>query len=255
MPRKKPSIAGTRITIEYENAQGVVSTRTVNIRWYSGGRGATIRAFCERDQMLKTFRVDRVLELIDAETGEVWDDPKAFFRRFAPSPMSKVDEAEDDVWMDVGRPAPRAPAPIAAPKRARDKVQPPPPVSDDERRVRAEAQAASDREAEAYQVGVLEAVEKKRSRHAARRKIELGLPTATMIVAGLVAAIGGPEAFGTFIAAATFIGTPIVAMFPKLMSVNEATPSRGTVAGTWVGFLLVIVVVLGTVRAVSRAVF
>ena len=72
---------GLRIRLQYESAQGNVTTRHIivqelqsNVTKSGEVIPAYIRAFCEERQDKRTFRLDRVIDAVDPETGEVIDD-------------------------------------------------------------------------------------------------------------------------------------------------------------------------------------
>lgn len=60
--------------IHYEDAQGNVSEREINVRAVTDKNGVTyLKAYCHARRAMRTFRLDRVIEVVDLGTGEVID--------------------------------------------------------------------------------------------------------------------------------------------------------------------------------------
>lgn len=63
--------------IHYEDAKGNVSEREINVRAITDKNGVTyLKAYCHARRAMRTFRLDRVVEVIDLGTGEVIDARK-----------------------------------------------------------------------------------------------------------------------------------------------------------------------------------
>ena len=58
-----------RLRLMYKNAKSEVSSRTIQISRYDGS--CYLRGFCEYRNESRTFRIDRIQECIDEDTGEV----------------------------------------------------------------------------------------------------------------------------------------------------------------------------------------
>ena len=104
-------IYGLTFTIEYQAADGEVSRRRIMLRTISQrDDGATfLQALCFERNALRSFRLDRVIRVIDGD-GEVFEDPRAFLR--------------DELRVRLPEGA-SAPAPRATPLRANDPVPSP----------------------------------------------------------------------------------------------------------------------------------
>lgn len=59
-----------KLRIQYQDANGDVTTREIKTRFYDPDRG-TVRARCSLRKADRTFRLDRIKEAIDIDTGEV----------------------------------------------------------------------------------------------------------------------------------------------------------------------------------------
>ncbi len=65
--------------IRYEDASGNESARRISIRKVARtDYGAYIQAHCHEREALRSFRSDRITELVDTETGEIFDDAMDF---------------------------------------------------------------------------------------------------------------------------------------------------------------------------------
>lgn len=72
-----------RFNLAYVDADGVWTERKVRISKASGyGVSRHFFAFCELRGEWRTFRLDRIHEMIDMQTGEVHSSPEAVFLRF-----------------------------------------------------------------------------------------------------------------------------------------------------------------------------
>ena len=77
---RQAGISGIRIGIVYSDAAGRQSDRIVRVRRiYESQDTAYMNAHCELRDALRTFRLDRILEVIDYRTGEIHDDVEQFF--------------------------------------------------------------------------------------------------------------------------------------------------------------------------------
>jgi hypothetical protein len=86
-PEARAAKGGTRkpcrvaVDIDYRDAKGERSQRYVEAyTLIEKGKLLYLQGFCHLKQSMRTFRVDRIRELIDAETGEVPDDPAQWLR-------------------------------------------------------------------------------------------------------------------------------------------------------------------------------
>lgn len=84
------SINGLSIVIEYRDAKGANSTRQVScIRIERGAGKRYLRAFCHHRRQQRLFVIERVISVIDAETGEVLAGGAAFFADFTDDRISQ----------------------------------------------------------------------------------------------------------------------------------------------------------------------
>ena len=79
------SISGLAVVIEYSSAKGETSQRLITCKQFSKEAEVKyLKAFCHRKQAVRTFRMDRIGELFDPESGESLGAPEVFFGRFSP---------------------------------------------------------------------------------------------------------------------------------------------------------------------------
>ena len=71
-------LTGTRLAIVYCDGSGEVTRRVIRPMRVFRGDPSTfyVQAFCELRGAVRTFRVDRVREVIDCRTGEVFENPQ-----------------------------------------------------------------------------------------------------------------------------------------------------------------------------------
>jgi hypothetical protein len=74
-----------RLRLSYQNAKLELSERSVHIDHYDGS--CYLRGYCELRDEYRTFRVDRIIECIDEETGEIIRDlPGHLWTKWTNSP-------------------------------------------------------------------------------------------------------------------------------------------------------------------------
>lgn len=84
------SLSGLSLIIEYENAKGEMSQRAITCQQLSVRAGKEyLKAYCHQKKAQRTFRVDRFLDIFDAETGESLSPVQAFFAQFSPDKVTK----------------------------------------------------------------------------------------------------------------------------------------------------------------------
>lgn len=100
--RRMPCRVAVDITYKGENGEKteryvegytlVEKPAPINIRRIHGEgvKRLYLQGFCNLKQGMRTFRVDRIKQLVDAETGEVADDPAAWLRARALAPEKKA---------------------------------------------------------------------------------------------------------------------------------------------------------------------
>lgn len=76
---------GVTFAILYSDAKNNQTRRRVTVREIilSANEEILIRAYCHERRAGRTFRADRIQEVVDLETGEVIDEPLAFFSAIA----------------------------------------------------------------------------------------------------------------------------------------------------------------------------
>ncbi|MBR0642929.1 WYL domain-containing protein [Plastoroseomonas hellenica] len=73
-------VYGLTFIVDYQDARGACSRRRIMLRSIAARDGDFyLRALCFERNALRTFRLDRVLRIIDTD-GEIHEDPAAFFR-------------------------------------------------------------------------------------------------------------------------------------------------------------------------------
>lgn len=76
-------VAGVGCILTYSDCEGNVSLRRVSCRKLSERTGVLyLQGFCHERQALRTFRVDRITEVVCGSTGEVFVPASVFFERF-----------------------------------------------------------------------------------------------------------------------------------------------------------------------------
>ena len=76
---ERDEIAGWATFICYVNAKDEYSERRISCHRLEGyGRPEVVRAYCHEDRRPKSFRIDRIQELIDYRTGECADPVEHF---------------------------------------------------------------------------------------------------------------------------------------------------------------------------------
>lgn len=83
-------IAGLAVVIEYGNAKGEKATRLITCRRLDvHGELRYISAFCHSREALRKFRVDRISEVFDHQSGESLGNAFSFFEKFSPDGIER----------------------------------------------------------------------------------------------------------------------------------------------------------------------
>lgn len=84
------SLVGLNLVLEYEDARGNRTQRVVTCREYSirAGRGY-VHAYCHHRAALRSFRLDRIVDIFDPITGESLSPVQAFFANFSPDKVTR----------------------------------------------------------------------------------------------------------------------------------------------------------------------
>lgn len=84
------TLSGLSLVIEYEGAQGQRTQRVVTCKQYEVRASKEyLRAYCHHRGAIRSFRVDRIIDIFDPTTGESLSPVQAFFARFAPDKVAK----------------------------------------------------------------------------------------------------------------------------------------------------------------------
>lgn len=84
------SLTGLSVIIEYQDSRGSQAQRSITCRsLYIADSKRYVNAFCHHRQALRSFRLDRVLDVFDPLTGESLSPVLIFFDRFAPNRITK----------------------------------------------------------------------------------------------------------------------------------------------------------------------
>lgn len=72
---ERENARGTTFGIKYFDAKGNVSVRRVSCQSFDGSH---LYAYCHERKRARCFRLDRIREIYDMHTGEIWDDASEF---------------------------------------------------------------------------------------------------------------------------------------------------------------------------------
>ena len=88
--QKLDKISGICVIITYEDSKGNSSQRLVTCKQLSvrGGK-YYITAFCHHRQAPRSFLIDRIVDVFDANTGECLSPAQAFFAEFEPDQFAR----------------------------------------------------------------------------------------------------------------------------------------------------------------------
>ncbi|WP_416831916.1 MAG: WYL domain-containing protein [Erythrobacter sp.] len=83
-------IGGLSVIIEYSDSKGATSQRLITCKKLSVRAGKEyISAFCHHREAPRSFRIDRITDIFDAQTGESLSPAQAFFASFEPDVTAK----------------------------------------------------------------------------------------------------------------------------------------------------------------------
>ena len=84
------SLSGLNLIIEYEDSRGKRSQRIISCRQYLQASGKDyLKAYCHHRSAMRSFRLDRMLDVFDPITGESLSPVEAFFAQFAADEVQK----------------------------------------------------------------------------------------------------------------------------------------------------------------------
>lgn len=79
------SLSGLNLIIEYEDSKGKRTQRVISCRQYlQADHKDYLKAFCHHRSAMRSFRLDRIVDVYDPLTGESLSPVEAFFAQFAP---------------------------------------------------------------------------------------------------------------------------------------------------------------------------
>ncbi len=83
------SLSGLSLVLEYENSKRERSQRIVTCRQFSIEAGKEyLKAYCHHREAIRTFRIDRIVEIFDPATGECLSPVQSFFARYQPDKIA-----------------------------------------------------------------------------------------------------------------------------------------------------------------------
>lgn len=84
------AISGRCLIIEYVNLKNERTQRVITCRQYAvRGDKTYVQAFCHHRKTLRSFRIDRIIDVFDPVTGESLSPVQAFFAQFSPDRIAK----------------------------------------------------------------------------------------------------------------------------------------------------------------------
>jgi len=85
------SLSGLSLILEYADSKGRRSQRVVTCKQLSvQAEVQYLKAFCHNRQSIRTFRLDRILDVFDAQSGASLGPAHGFFAQFAPDKVSTL---------------------------------------------------------------------------------------------------------------------------------------------------------------------
>ena len=100
MKNGKPELlpVGGSFEIEYVNTEGIQSRRVIDVRKFVANLSdGYVQAFCHERKMVRTFKYQSIMGLVDLETGEVVEP--ALFRRHLQDRYDEAPERQMDVFI------------------------------------------------------------------------------------------------------------------------------------------------------------
>lgn len=83
-PQNIENISGIGCVINYVDAKNESSERRITCRKLSrNGPDMYLQAYCHEREAIRTFRVDRIVEVSCGSTGEIFSDPNEFFCKYS----------------------------------------------------------------------------------------------------------------------------------------------------------------------------
>lgn len=102
---RKANVAaeGLRFHIKYCDDKGGISLRNVKVKAFSIKQGVSyFDAYCELRSAHRSFRIDKIKEVIDLRSGEVFDDPAFLFKPFVDLCEADSKEMKDrKAWVTI----------------------------------------------------------------------------------------------------------------------------------------------------------
>ncbi len=87
---------GTSVFLSYKDEDGKISNRRVSICRVSNSKGGNVilSCYCYEAKEPRTFRLDRIIEVVDPETGEIISDHHEILEKFALIARHRLDDPE-----------------------------------------------------------------------------------------------------------------------------------------------------------------
>ncbi|MEQ1496206.1 MAG: WYL domain-containing protein [Novosphingobium sp.] len=84
------SLSGLALLLEYENSKGVRTQRVVTCKQFSvQAEKSYLKAYCHHRRAVRSFRLDRILDIFDPSTGESLSPVQAFFSQYSPDKITQ----------------------------------------------------------------------------------------------------------------------------------------------------------------------
>ncbi|HEX4846592.1 MAG TPA: WYL domain-containing protein [Novosphingobium sp.] len=84
------TLSGLALIIEYENSKKEKTQRIVTCKQLAvQGEAEYLKAYCHHRKAVRTFRVDRIVDVFDPKSGESLSPVQAFFAQFSPDKVTR----------------------------------------------------------------------------------------------------------------------------------------------------------------------
>lgn len=87
---KMDTLSGLSLIIEYENAKALRSQRVITCKQFSVEADVRyLKAYCHHRRAIRTFRIDRIIDVFDPISGECLSPVQGFFARYTPDKVAR----------------------------------------------------------------------------------------------------------------------------------------------------------------------
>lgn len=84
------SLSGLALVLEYRDSRGRTSQRIVTCKQFAVQAGTEfLKAYCHQRGGPRSFRIDRIVDIFDPQTGESLSPVQAFFAQFSPDKVTR----------------------------------------------------------------------------------------------------------------------------------------------------------------------